>query len=59
MASMYRVGGAYLFRVYLFRVFGEGLEDLLTSLDAISQQQIFIYHILMNRSRLFSLSHTL
>lgn len=35
MTSMYRVRGAYLFRVYLFRVFGEGLEDLLKSLDAI------------------------
>lgn len=31
MTSMYRVRGAYLFRVYLFRVFGEGLEDLLKS----------------------------
>lgn len=58
MTSMHRVGGGVYSGLYLFRVFGEGLEDLLKSLDAISRQQILIDDNLMNpQSPLFSFTY--
>lgn len=55
---MQRLGVIFIQGLYLFRVFGEGLEDLLKNLDATSQQQILIDDNLMNpQSPLFSFTH--